>query len=63
GLVITSGTVLNFETLSSTSFNFTVTVSDGWSDNTKILSIDVTNVNEAPTFNQANYAIIANEAT
>ncbi|KAL3853880.1 hypothetical protein ACJMK2_013179 [Sinanodonta woodiana] len=63
GLVITSGTVLNFETLSSTSFNFTVTVSDGWSNNTKILSIDVTNVNEAPTFNQENYAIIANEAT
>ncbi|KAL3853881.1 hypothetical protein ACJMK2_013180, partial [Sinanodonta woodiana] len=62
GLIRTSGTVLNFETLNSTSFNFTVTVSDGLSTNTKTFSIDVTNVNEAPTFNQANYAIIANEA-
>ncbi|KAK3589768.1 hypothetical protein CHS0354_021098 [Potamilus streckersoni] len=63
GLVSTSGTVLNFETLNSTSFNFSVTVSDGWSSNTKILSIDVTNVNEAPTFNQALYTISANEAS
>ncbi|KAL3855401.1 hypothetical protein ACJMK2_014612 [Sinanodonta woodiana] len=62
GLISTTGSVLNYETLSTKTFDLSVTVSDGTSTNTKILQIEVTNVNEAPSFSQAFYAISTNEA-
>ncbi|KAK3611794.1 hypothetical protein CHS0354_014146 [Potamilus streckersoni] len=62
GLISTTGSVLNYEALSTRTFDLSVTVSDGTSTNTKILQIQVTNVNEAPSFSQTVYAISTNEA-
>ncbi|KAL3861471.1 hypothetical protein ACJMK2_007505 [Sinanodonta woodiana] len=62
GLIFTSGTMLNYETLTTKTFDFTITVSDGSSTDSKILSIQVINENESPSFNQAIYSISANEA-
>ncbi|KAK3581875.1 hypothetical protein CHS0354_000290 [Potamilus streckersoni] len=62
GQISTSGTLLNYESLATKTFDFTITVSDGSSTDSKILSIQVVNENENPSFNQAIYSISANEA-
>ncbi|KAK3581873.1 hypothetical protein CHS0354_000289 [Potamilus streckersoni] len=61
GQISSSSSLLNYETLATKTFDFTITVSDGSSTDSKILSIQVVNQNESPSFSQAIYSITANE--
>ncbi|KAL3856367.1 hypothetical protein ACJMK2_011135 [Sinanodonta woodiana] len=63
GVVSTASNSIDYETVPSKSYNFTVTVSDGTDTDTKTLQIDLSNVNEAPSFAQTLYSISASEAT
>ncbi|XP_052770777.1 cadherin EGF LAG seven-pass G-type receptor 2-like [Mya arenaria] len=58
---ITVSAVINYETLTSTSFTCVVTCSDGQATDTATLNLDITDVNEAPTFTQNAYSIYADE--
>ncbi|XP_052770788.1 uncharacterized protein LOC128210480 [Mya arenaria] len=58
---ITVSAVINYETLTSTSFTCVVTCSDGQATDTATLNLDITDVNEAPTFTQNGYSIYADE--
>lgn len=65
GLISTSGTILNYETLAaagSTTFTLTISVSDGTASDTDPLVIDITNVNEAPAFPQSSYSLSKEES-
>ncbi|KAK3581876.1 hypothetical protein CHS0354_000291, partial [Potamilus streckersoni] len=64
GVITTSSTnAINYETLATSSFTFTITVSDGTATDTENLMISISNVNEVPTFNQPSYSISYNEST
>ena len=52
---------MDYESLTSTSFNFQVSVSDGASSDLQAIVIDIINVNEAPSFSQTAYALSASE--
>jgi len=52
---------MDYETLTSKSFNFQVSVSDGASFDLQAIVIDIINVNEAPSFRQTAYALSASE--
>jgi len=52
---------MDYESLTSTSFNFQVAVSDGASSDLQAIVIDVINVNEAPSFSQTAYTLSATE--
>lgn len=63
-ITTTTSSVINYEYLlsaGSTSFNCTVSCSDGRVADTADVVLDVTNVNEAPTFSQNAWSISANE--
>ena len=64
GLISTSPTQnINYESLSgtSTSFQLTVTVSDGYDTSTATLTVSIADQNEAPQFGKALYAISGSE--
>ncbi|KAL3874013.1 hypothetical protein ACJMK2_037082 [Sinanodonta woodiana] len=62
GLISTSTTrSIDFETM-ETFYKFTVTVTDGTFFVSESLSINITNVNEQPTFSRNTYRIVANES-
>ena len=52
---------MDYESLTSKSFNFQVAVSDGASSDLQAIVIDIINVNEAPSFSQTAYALSASE--
>lgn len=64
GLISTSSTQnINYETVSatSTSYQLTVTVSDGYDTSTSTLTVSIADKNEAPVFGKATYAISGTE--
>jgi len=61
GLIKTTSSAMDYESLTSTSFNFQVAVSDGASSDLQAIVIDVINVNEAPSFSQTAYTLSASE--
>ncbi|XP_052706998.1 cadherin-23-like [Crassostrea angulata] len=64
GLISTSSTQnINYETVSatSTSYQLTVTVSDGYDTSTSTLTVSIADKNEAPVFGKETYAISGTE--
>ena len=64
GVIATTNSLINYETLfnaGTTSFACSVTCSDGEASDTASLTIDVTNVNEAPSFPQNAYTVSVDE--
>ncbi|KAL4229500.1 hypothetical protein ACF0H5_012540 [Mactra antiquata] len=52
----------NFESLATTTFVFNVTVTDPVTSDSGLMTIQVTNVNEAPSFGQAAYSLSTTES-
>jgi len=61
GLIKTTSSAMDYESLTSKSFNFQVSVSDGASSDLQAIVIDIINVNEAPSFSQTAYTLSASE--
>ena len=62
GIISTSTTNnINYEGLTSMSFNLSVTVSDGTDTDTQDLIVTIVDVNEAPSFSPLAYSITADE--
>ncbi|WAR14433.1 FAT4-like protein [Mya arenaria] len=59
--IITTSSVLNYETLPATTFTFDVTVSDPVTSDMGTLTIYVANENEAPAFGLTSYTLSATE--
>lgn len=62
GEVTTSGAI-NYETIGTTTFVFDVTVSDPVVSDTKTMTIEIIDENEAPTFSQSSYSLSTTEGT
>ena len=58
---MTTSTPINYETISPKTFYLTAYVSDGQASASGTLTIDVSNVNEAPSFSKSYYSITGNE--
>jgi hypothetical protein len=54
-------TAIDYETIGTTTFALDVTVSDPVTSDTKTLTIEVINENEAPSFSQTSYTISTTE--
>ncbi|VDI13027.1 protocadherin Fat 4 [Mytilus galloprovincialis] len=62
GLISTSATTnINYEAVSSTSFTFTITVSDTKDSASQDLTVIIANQNEAPMFTKTSYALSVDE--
>ncbi|CAG2211209.1 unnamed protein product [Mytilus edulis] len=62
GLISTSFTSnINYEAVSSTSFTFTITVSDTKDSTSQNLTVTIANQNEAPVFTKTSYALSVDE--
>ena len=61
GAITTVNSVLNYESLAVTTFTFSVSVADPVTSDTQNLVIDVSNVNEAPSFSQTSYSLSTSE--
>lgn len=59
--VYTSNTQIDYESLSRTSYLITASVNDGTSTVSKSFTIEIDNVNEAPSFQTTVYTVTANE--
>ena len=58
---MTTSTPINYETISPKTFYLTAYVSDGQASASGTLTIDVSDVNEAPSFSKSYYSITGNE--
>lgn len=61
GIVKTTSTPINYETITPKTFYVTAYVSDGQASASGTLTIDVSNVNEAPSFSKTTYSVTGNE--
>lgn len=61
GVVKTTTTPINYETITPKTFYVTAYVSDGQASASGTLTIDVSNVNEAPSFSKTTYSVTGNE--
>ncbi|XP_063404862.1 cadherin EGF LAG seven-pass G-type receptor 1-like [Mytilus trossulus] len=62
GLISTSATKnINYEAVSTTSFTFTITVSDTKDSASQNLTVTIANQNEAPVFTKTSYLLSVNE--
>ena len=58
---ITTSSLIDYETIASSSFMLTVTVSDPVTSDTGVLTVNIANENEAPSFGGSSYSISADE--
>lgn len=56
-----TSTPINYETITPKTFYVTAYVSDGQASASGTLTIDVSNVNEAPSFSKTTYSVTGNE--
>lgn len=63
GIVKTSSTNIDYETIGTTSFLLTAYVSDGKASASGTLTISITNQNEAPKFLLSTYTLTGNEGS
>lgn len=61
--VIKTSTALDYDTMASSSFKFTVHVTDSKDTATATLTINVININEAPSFGHTSYSVNGDEGT
>lgn len=59
--VYTSNTQIDYESLSRTSYLITASINDGTSTVSQSFTIEIDNVNEAPSFQTTVYTVTANE--
>jgi hypothetical protein len=63
GAIKTTSTIIDFETIGTTTFLMTAYVSDGQASASGTVTISITNQNEAPTFLLSTYTITGNEGS
>lgn len=61
GNVKTTSTPIDFETITPKTFYVTAYVSDGQASASGTLTIDVSDINEAPSFSKTTYSVTGNE--